>query len=219
MEPGKLPEAVRDVAGPLQEAAGYETLQWQRRRGAYGGLVALALIALGLYWLVPGLSWLWWAGFGICLAGTAFAFWARRRPAWTGVFLDRGNDLATILFQGRRSRFGRWVARQPRAVRIALLAALVFAILSLSEVPLLAPWVAPGAAILLFSVVMYVPLGRLGDRPMQVGVILASLVVPAMALGLVPASLGRAVWNLDLGAAWLIVALVRVFAPRRWLVR
>jgi len=207
MQGNKVPASVQDVAPDLAEAYGYERLQWQRRRGAYGGLLALAWILLGLQRLLVGRDWIWWALAGVLVAVLGLALWAKRRPAWTGVFLHP--DEPRRLPWTKPSRWALaavgviWIASGELARDLASPAVQRV----LASVQILA-----GATIL------FTGTRRMRDQAMLAGLaICTTLAVPAL-LGVLPSALAFALFLLALGTTWLLVALVRVFAPRGWLV-
>ncbi|HUR25657.1 MAG TPA: hypothetical protein VM327_06560 [Candidatus Thermoplasmatota archaeon] len=201
------------IADSFQEAVGYEQLQWQRRRGVYGGLLALGWILLGLSRFLGALSWAWWAAIGVLVAGLALTLVVRRRPAWKGVFIEGGDDLAKLLVP----RTGSW----PKWVRLTVFAVVLFAFVSLRELSRygLPDGIIESAEILGLAAALFVVLRRIGDQAMQAGLVITAALVVPIGLGIIPPAAGLAVWALALGTNWLLIALVRVFGPRRWLVR
>jgi hypothetical protein len=211
MAKDKVPQSVAAVVASFEEAAGYEGLQLKRRQGAYGAIVGLGLLGLGLLPIfVPGFygtKFLFALGFLVVL-GT-FTVWAKRSPAWERVFwhpeMPRERLMRhplywiTVLTMYPAMFAARW-AQEDGAGPTAILA------LALA-----------GVALLTGNLVFLSWVQR--DRA-QLGASLASglLLIP-IAAGAIPAIDAVWSWLTVVGGSCLLIALVRLLSPRRWLVR
>lgn len=187
-----------DIQASLAEAAAYERLQWRRRRGVYAGLLSLGWLALGLYRTFH-LDLYQWLFVGVLLVAAAVVFFARRRPAWKGVFVHpdhRGPLLKT------------WPGRI-----LGFLLLLGYAILSDFSGSVLVT-----GRIVLFSLGLAFILRTRGDRTMQWVLVSTAGMAALVLLGLVPAATGFGAWLIVLGTSWLVVAVARVFGPASWVI-
>lgn len=210
MQGTKLPAGLQDVAGSIDEPAGYERLALERRRGTLGLVSALMMLLLVLGKLLgwslspttPG-----GAAFFLLLLGMIFGMQAllRKRPGWARLFeRPKGTrfwkryamavgGLAAMAF------LGAMVVFQP-GFSPALRAAFPPALLSLLG-PVLR-WVMPtaGRNMVGFAVGSAVAAVLLGVGAVPPDSMLETLVISA--------SLGT-----------ILDSCFRLFAPRRWLDR
>jgi hypothetical protein len=214
-----LPRALSEVVSPLQEAEAYEKFQWLRRRGIFGGLVALTWLVFGIGRLADpgfeGADWVFWFSLVVIACFIAGLLWAKKRPAWKGVFTNTDSLVVRTFKQGPKTRFV-----------LLLLALYAFGGILLglhllardSTSPLLLS-AASSAEILVSTALVAYALRKLQDGAMPVSLVVSAVWVVPILFGIVPQGIARAFWDITIGGSWLLLSLFRLAAPRGWLVR
>lgn len=204
-----------EVAGPLEEAAGYEELQAKRRSGQYnllmGGVwAALALGRLSIDahpFFAPALV------FAAALGFLAFYSLNRNRQGWEAVFIDR--------------RLTDW-SRMRRIGTVVLAAAVLLLLVSgrggggplggLDDLTESYRWMVFAAALLLAAAIVLTR-KAFGNPAMASGLALAMLMLIPIGLGWIPAGFQSVAINVAIAAPLLAFGSVGAFGPKRWLVR
>lgn len=206
MPDNELSPAISSIAGPLKEAADYEELQWARRRGAWGGIMALTFLAFSIRRFLASEGWPLVVATSLFLVMAILLLWANNRPAWRAVFRDPAESdrppwrrialvfLPLLILYAVASELGRDASGSVATASAAV-------------------------QILVMSGGMAFAVRQTKDRAMLAALAICGVVAVPVVLGWIPSQWAMATWFLCVGASWLMVALVRLAAPRRWLVR
>lgn len=197
-----------DVAQPLQEAAGYEHLQLERRRGLVTLQFTLFLAGLASWGLQMVVDGLFYAAFpvtiGLFLSGAAVITFVRRNPAWNAVFVTYGGfqtNTRRLYMLGLALAFGIVIFLLPLEEALSENQLEVFFMLWM---PLMA--FGPGYRARDWA------LFHMGWFPVGMAACIALFWDPLAAYTMV---LSPAALLVPMAA----LAAIRLFAPRRWLVR
>ena len=207
----RLPTSVVPVADALQEAAAYESLQLKRRQGVFGVLIGGGLLGMGLLGVFTprdyGTNFLFGLGFLVVLF--AVLIWARQQPAWQRVFEHPDMPMARL----RRNPV-YWLTSVVMVTAINVV-----------------EWAQEGGAgptalravaaglVLVMAASMAFTAWATRDRALVGTSAAGGLLALPVALGIVSADQAVLAWFAVFGGSFLLVGLVRLLAPRRWLVR
>lgn len=209
MQRSKLPAGMDEVAGPLAEAAEYERLALERRKGALSLVTAVSLAILVAFklqdWSLSPLTPLGGALFAFVLASTAgLQLLLRNRPGWEPLFArPKGRQYWTRYALG----FG------------TLLVAVVLAGLVVYQ-PGFDPGLRAALPAAMFGSMGLIFLWLLPKQiPSRYGFLGGWIAAALLATGVVPDSAMIVTIFACAGATTLVEAGYRLLAPRRWLVR
>lgn len=216
----KFPSALADVVEPLREADEYTRLQAIRQRGLYNLLTGLPFFFFVLPVFVPWVSinvgassWVVatylvftgtrWTLFGISCYPQLFMPWVRRhRPDWQSPLIE-----ASLLKRALEKHF--WLQFLFEALYISTFFLWFFGI----------QWQWPGPSLLVAaSVLLAWQARRLHDRPLQWTFLAMAPLAGVLAIT-EPTRTGQLVFDLAITAPPLLLAVVRLLAPRRWLLK